>query len=435
MGIFFGTDGVRGVVNNDLTEELAQMVGNALSRKSKHTKIIVGRDTRTSGSFLTTALSTGALKGGADVIDVGIVPTAGISYLVKHLGFDYGVVISASHNPKEYNGIKIFDASGRKLSEKEEDVLERNFASSQIVSSLKVGKYKYCPIKVNRYLDFLLKSVNGDLKGLKVVLDLANGASYKIAPKVFSMLGAEVIKINASSNGKKINENCGATNVKMLKNKVIAEKADVGFAFDGDADRLIAVDENGRIFDGDMLIYILACKFKNEGLLNANAVVGTSHTNTGLLIALNRKKINLVRTDVGDKYVIEAMEKMNLSLGGEQSGHIIMQNLLPTGDGILASLQVASHIIQSGKKLSQLFEAKLLCQINKNIIVSDKLKVLNNELLTQKISAIYAQIAPIGRVLVRASGTEPKIRVMVEHTDEKLAQQYADEIEKIILSI
>lgn len=435
MGIFFGTDGVRGVVNNDLTEELAQMVGNALSRKSKHTKIIVGRDTRTSGSFLTAALSTGALKGGADVIDVGIVPTAGISYLVKHLGFDYGVVISASHNPKEYNGIKIFDASGRKLSEKEEDLLERNFASSQIVSSYKVGKYKYCPVKVNRYLDFLLKSVNGDLKGLKVVLDLANGASYKIAPKVFSMLGAEVIKINASSNGKKINENCGATNVKMLKNKVIAEKADVGFAFDGDADRLIAVDENGRIFDGDMLIYILACKFKNEGLLNANAVVGTSHTNTGLLIALNRKKINLVRTDVGDKYVIEAMEKMNLSLGGEQSGHIIMQNLLPTGDGILASLQVASHIVQSGKKLSQLFDAKLLCQINKNIIVSDKLKVLNNELLTQKISAIYAQIAPIGRVLVRASGTEPKIRVMVEHTDEKLAQQYADEIEKIILSI
>lgn len=435
MGVFFGTDGVRGVVNNDLTEELAQMVGNALARAKKKAKIIVGRDTRVSGSYLTAAFSTGALKGGASVLDVGIVPTACISYLVKHKKADYGVVISASHNPKEYNGIKIFDSEGRKISEKQESALERYFACPMIVASTKVGKYKFSPSAANAYVKFLLASVKTDLTGLKIVLDCANGAAYKIAPQIFSKLGGKVVKINCQSSGKKINEKCGSTCIGGLKEKVVKEGADVGFAYDGDSDRVLAVDEQGNVLDGDQLIYILAKHFSKQGTLNAGTVVGTSHTNTGLLIALNRNKINLVRTDIGDKYVIEAMQKMNLTLGGEQSGHIIMRNFLPTGDGILASLQVASILKSSGVKMSALCDAKLLYQANKSVIVGDKLKVLNNEKLSQKISQILNEIAPAGRLLVRASGTEPKIRIMVEHQDKNKADEYLNEIEKIITSI
>ena len=435
MGVFFGTDGVRGVVNNDLTEELAQMVGNALARAKKKAKIIVGRDTRVSGSYLTAAFSTGALKGGASVLDVGIVPTACISYLVKHKKADYGVVISASHNPKEYNGIKIFDGEGRKISEKQESALERYFACPMIVASTKVGKYKFSPSAANAYVKFLLGSVKTNLTGLKIVLDCANGAAYKIAPQIFSKLGGKVVKINCQSSGKKINEKCGSTCIGGLKEKVVKEGADVGFAYDGDSDRVLAVDEQGNVLDGDQLIYILAKHFSKQGTLNAGTVVGTSHTNTGLLIALNRNKINLVRTDIGDKYVIEAMQKMNLTLGGEQSGHIIMRNFLPTGDGILASLQVASILKSSGVKMSALCDAKLLYQANKSVIVVDKLKVLNNEKLSQKISQILNEIAPAGRLLVRASGTEPKIRIMVEHQDKNKADEYLNEIEKIITSI
>ena len=435
MGIYFGTDGVRGIVNNDLTEEIAQMVGNALARKKKKATIIVGRDTRVSGSYLTAAFATGALKGGANVIDVGIIPTAGISYLVKNKKADFGVMISASHNPKEYNGIKIFDSSGRKLSEKEENQLERFFACKQICPSTSVGKYKCQPSLANSYVRFLLSSIRCKLDGLKIVLDCANGASYKIAPRVFKQLGAEVIKLSCSNCGRKINENCGSTCIENLRRKVVESGADVGFAYDGDSDRLIAVDEKGNVLDGDQLIYILAKHFASQGKLNANTIVGTSHTNSGILVALNAKKINLVRTDIGDKYVIEAMEKMNLSLGGEQSGHIIMKNFLPTGDGILASLQIASIMKTSGQKLSQLFDAKLLHQVNKNFIVSDKLKVLNNERLSQTISQMLNEIAPAGRILVRASGTEPKIRVMVEHVEQSKALKYMDTLEKIIKEI
>ncbi len=434
MGIFFGTDGVRGVVNNDLTEELAQMVGNALARKKKKALIIVGRDTRVSGCYITAALTTGALKGGANVVDVGIVPTAAISYLVKHKKADFGVMISASHNPKQYNGIKIFDCTGRKLSEKEEASLERFFACPQICPSIKVGKSKCSPSLAGQYAKFLL-SHGENLSGLKIVLDCANGAGYKIAPRIFRGLGAEIVKLNCNSSGKKINENCGSTNVEGLRRRVLIEKADAGFAYDGDADRLIAVDEKGNVLDGDQIIYILAKDLASRGELNSNTVVGTSHTNTGLMVALNAKKINLIRTDIGDKYVIEALEKMNLSLGGEQSGHIIMRKYLPTGDGILASIKLAGIMKKLALPLSSLCDAKLLYQVNKDFVVSDKLKVLNSEKLSQTISRILSEISPVGRLFVRASGTEPKIRVMVEHAEKQKAESYLQEIEKVILSI
>lgn len=434
MGIYFGTDGIRGVVNNDLTEQIAQMVGNALARKKNNAKILVAQDTRQSGSYLTCALATGALKGGANVFDVGVLPTAGVSYLTKLKKFDYGVMISASHNPREYNGIKIFDSDGRKLNEKEEADLERYFGCPHILSSLRVGKYKKRNSLQKYYFDYLCACA-GDLSGLKIVIDCSNGASYRLAPKAFKRLGAEVIKTACSNNGLKINERCGSTYIENLRKKVLIEKAQVGFAFDGDSDRVIAVDENGQVFDGDMLLYILAVSMHEKGLLNGNTVVGTSHTNTGLLIALNKKKINLIRTDVGDKYVIEAMEKMNLSLGGEQSGHIIIKNYLNTGDGVLSALCIATIMKQKGKSLAKLFDAKLLIQKNKSIFVEDKLKVLNNEFLSQKILQISNSIAPAGRVLVRASGTEPKIRIMIEHADEKKAEEYLGELEKIILKI
>ncbi len=434
MGIYFGTDGIRGIVNNDLTEQIAEMVGNALARKKKKAKILIGRDTRVSGSFLLVAIATGALKGGADVVDVGVLPTPAISFLVKNKKFDYGVVVSASHNPKEYNGIKIFNSEGKKLSEKEESELERFFACPQTYSSLKVGGFKSSPNLKNAYIKYL-KSISQNLNGLKVVLDCSNGASYFTAPKIFKSLGADVIKTACSNNGKKINENCGSTHIENLKNKVLKERADVGFAFDGDADRIIAVDEKGDVFDGDKILYILAVQLHEKGLLNGDTIVGTSHTNTGLLIALNKKKINLIRTDIGDKYVIEAMEKMNLSLGGEQSGHIIIKPFLPTGDGVLSALQIAGIMKTKNKSLSELFDAKLLPQINKNIVVEDKLKVLNNEKLSQSVLQISNEIAPVGRIFVRASGTEPKIRVMIEHPDEEKAKRYVVELEKIIKQI
>lgn len=434
MGIYFGTDGIRGIVNNDLTEQIAEMVGNALARKKKKAKILIGRDTRVSGSFLLVAIATGALKGGADVVDVGVLPTPAISFLVKNKKFDYGVVVSASHNPKEYNGIKIFNSEGKKLSEKEESELERFFACPQTYSSLKVGGFKSSPNLKNAYIKYL-KSVSQNLNALKVVLDCSNGASYFTAPKIFKSLGADVIKTACSNNGKKINENCGSTHIENLKNKVLKERADVGFAFDGDADRIIAVDEKGDVFDGDKILYILAVQLHEKGLLNGDTIVGTSHTNTGLLIALNKKKINLIRTDIGDKYVIDAMEKMNLSLGGEQSGHIIIKPFLPTGDGVLSALQIAGIMKTKNKSLSELFDAKLLPQINKNIVVEDKLKVLNNEKLSQSVLQISNEIAPVGRIFVRASGTEPKIRVMIEHPDEEKAKRYVVELEKIIKQI
>lgn len=435
MGIFFGTDGVRGVVNNDLTDSLAQMIGNALARKKKGAKIILGRDTRVSGSYISSAFTAGALMGGANVIDVGIIPTAGISYLVAAKHADFGVVISASHNPKQYNGIKVFDHSGRKLGEKEEEDLERYFCCPLVQNATKVGKNKFLPTLANRYQKFLTSSIGVRLDGLKIVLDCANGAAYKIAPKVFSALGAEIVKINCNSSGKKINENCGATNVASLQQKVVECKADAGFAFDGDSDRVIAVDEKGNMLDGDQLIYILAKSLAKKGRLASQTVVGTSHTNTGLELSLKKRDINLIRTDIGDKYVIEEMEKRKLSLGGEQSGHIILRDYLPTGDGILSALKICEIVKEERISLSHLCDAKLFQQINKSIVVSDKLKVLNNELLSQTISQIHSLLEPNGRVLVRASGTEPKIRIMIEHDDCQLAEKCMNEIENVILKI
>lgn len=432
MANFFGTDGIRGIFNQTLTANLAESVGNALTQKIKNPKILIGSDTRVSSGILKVALACGAMLGGGEVVDSGIVPTACISYLTTELGFDYGVMISASHNPPEYNGIKVFKSNGQKMNDAEENDLESYF--SCLVENTNYGTYTQRDLS-KKYIDFLLSTAKIDLSGFKICLDGSNGASYKIAPTVFKKLGATVYTTACKNLGQKINENCGSLHIENLIKLVKSKKADVGFAFDGDADRLIAVDSNLEVFDGDKVLYILAKMLKGEGRLYSNTVVGTSHTNSGIMTALNQNKINLIRTDIGDKYVIEAMENMNLSLGGEQSGHIIIRNYLNTGDGILTALQLSKAMFKTHSSLSQLFDAELLPQANMDVVVKDKIKVINNEKLRDLTSAICNKISPNGRVLVRASGTESKIRIMVEHQNLSKAKKYAKEIKSFVLKI
>lgn len=429
MANFFGTDGIRGVFGQNLTIRLAETVGNALTQKTNNPRIVIGSDTRLSSDILKCAFANGVMLGGGDVVDVGVMPTASISFLTKG-EFDYGVMISASHNPPEYNGIKIFQKDGRKMNDEEESDLESYFSS--IFEAKRYGKYKQKNLS-KKYLEFLLSNAEFPLSGYSICLDCSNGASYRIAPKLFRKLGAKVYTTASKCRGEKINEGCGSLHIENLQSLIKKKNADFGFAFDGDADRVIAVGGDGEVFDGDKILYVLAKKFKSEGKLYANTVVGTSHTNSGIMSALNKYKINLIRTDIGDKYVIDAMEKMNLTLGGEQSGHIILRDKLKTGDGILTAVHFANAICK--ENTTKLFDVHLLPQININVLVKDKIKVINNENLRELISKISLEIAPAGRVLVRASGTENKIRIMVEHTKKQKAEKFAREIKKMVEKI
>lgn len=431
MANFFGTDGIRGIFGQNLTINLAQTVGNALTQKIKNPKVLIGSDTRLSSDILKCSLANGVMLGGGNVVDVGIMPTASISYLTKG-NFDYGVMISASHNPPEYNGIKIFLKNGRKMNDEEESDLENYFSST--FESEHYGTYKQKNLS-KKYKDFLLSNSEFNLSKYTICVDASNGASYKIAPYVFRKLGARVFTTACKNKGELINEKCGSLNIENLQSLIKRKNADFGFAFDGDADRVIAVDSNGEVFDGDKILYILAKKLKSENRLYANTIVGTSHTNSGIMTALNKNKINLIRTDIGDKYVIDAMEKMNLTLGGEQSGHIILRDKISTGDGLLIAITLTNAICKENKTLSELFDAKLLPQANINVVVKDKIKVVNNEELKKLITDITFSISPAGRVLVRASGTENKIRIMVEHPSQSKANKLAREIKSLVLKI
>lgn len=430
MGNYFGTDGIRGEYGKTLTPNLAFAVGNALAQIKTNPTVVVGHDTRISADALVLSLSAGIVQGGGSVVNAKTIPTAGISFLTESEKFDFGVIVTASHNPPIYNGIKIFDNNGRKLCGNEEDFLEEFFKNNYI--SCTSGKFKENENLQKKYIEHLCSSINTNLDGLKVCLDASNGASFKIAPKVFSILGAKVHKISCQGDGSKINVNCGSLYIENLVNKVLKTNSDLGFAFDGDADRVVAVDKNGQIFDGDKLLYVLALNLKQQGLLYANSVVGTSHTNSGIMAGLNRNKINLIRTDIGDKYVIEAMEKMNLSLGGEQSGHIIIKSHAQTGDGILTALKICEIMKTTKKTLGELFDIKLTPQTNINMEVKNKIKVLNNEDLKILSNKIINEISPAGRLMIRASGTEDKIRIMVEHPDKELAKSYAEKIKALI---
>ena len=435
MSVFFGTDGLRGVVGEELTYDIAFKCGNSLSQNMQGGRVLIGRDTRVTGSFLVNALACGLLSGGVDVVDAGIIPTATVAYLTKSFKFDYGISITASHNPMQYNGIKIFSLKGEKLQDKEEEKIERGFIKSKHVSAEKIGLYVQ---KINlrkHYIDYLVNTANGSLSGLKVVLDASNGASYSIAPEVFRKLGAKVIKTSCMNNGLKINDKCGSLHPERLAKKVKQYGADMGFAFDGDADRLIAVSEKGKIIDGDMILYALALVFKQRGMLVNNAVVGTSQTNMGIELSLKEKGIKLLRADVGDKYVANLLNKNGLVLGGEQSGHIIIKKFMQTGDGILTAILLAHFCKESGKPLSEFCKVKVFPQVNKDIVVKEKLRILGSEPLLTAITNAQQELAGLGRVLVRASGTEPKIRIMVESENivasQSLANYLLNTIEKL----
>ena len=435
MGLFFGTDGLRGKVNEDLTFDIAYKIGNALSILKDKPTILIGSDTRVSNTYLTLGVASGAMSGGANVIDAGVVPTAGVAYLTKAIKADYGVVISASHNSGEYNGIKVFNSDGYKLGDKEEERIERCFIHNRTNDFPNIGVFTQDFTLIKQYRNFLLNASANSLEGKTIVLDCAYGAAHRIAPDVFRRLGANVIAANAVNDGININNGCGALYPQNLVRRVFRYKADMGFAFDGDSDRLIAVDEKGKIIDGDMIICSLAKYLKAQGKLKSDTVVGTSHTNMAIEDNLKNNGISMIRTDIGDKYVLAKLLEKNLSLGGEQSGHIILKDIATTGDGILSAIIVANMIVSEKRNMSELFEVDLYPQTNLNVIVGDKFRIMNNETLSKEIVRYNEELSGIGRIMIRASGTEPKIRIMVESKDSSLNEKIASSMAQLVKRI
>ena len=429
MAIYFGTDGIRGVANVQITPDLATRCGNALAQMGAK-KVLLGRDTRRSGDMLACGLGAGLCSGGCNVVDVGVLPTPAVAYLTKKYGCDFGIVISASHNPPEYNGIKIFSSQGTKLCDQKEQVVESLMATNSLVSSENIGRYVHCDGMAD-YCSFLCECANASLRGSKVALDCSNGATGKSAKRVFEQLGAKVFAFFNNNDGKDINCGCGSTNPQTLSQKVVELGCNVGFCFDGDGDRVLAVDENGTVVDGDKILYILAKDMASKGKLKDNGVVGTFHTNMGIEQELNKLGITLFRSDVGDKYVSNLMRLKGLSLGGEQSGHIVVGDFLGTGDGTLVALLLCK-LVQT-QKLSKLAKADLFEQVNCDVVVKDKMHVINSDSLWQEIKKQTACFD--GRVMVRASGTEPKIRVLAESKNKYLSTQVAQSIAQVIRGI
>lgn len=429
MGIYFGTDGLRGIFGEVISSEIACKVGNSLARRCEiHKKVVIGRDTRTSGSLLASAFACGLCGGGVDVVDIGIVPTPVVAYIAQRMNFDYGVVISASHNDANFNGIKIFNSKGFKISESEENEIEKKMLYPFHVGYERLGKITKRPALVGKYKKHILQTF--EKMNLKIVLDCACGASYRIAKWLFENLGCKVIALNCQNDGMKINERCGALHPDVVASAVKEHGADMGFAFDGDADRIIACDENGRILDGDDILFLLA-----KGDKNQKTIVGTSMTNSGLEFSLKSMGKTLLRADVGDKYVAEMMKVKGATLGGEPSGHIINFDFSTTGDGVLTALTIASIVQKEGKGLSKLCNLKHLPQVLINVKVHDKYRTMNSEILMAEILKVQKEIEGDGRLNVRASGTENKIRVMCEHKSEKVATNLAKNVEKLILQL
>ena len=432
MSVFFGTDGLRGVAGVDLSFEVAYKCGNSLSGMVQNGgKVLIAKDSRVSGDMIVTSLASGLMAGGVNVTYLGTAPTSSVAYLVKLLGFDYGVMITASHNPPEYNGIKIFSSKGEKLTDKEEEKVERGFIKQKRAKMLCEGKFEFKPSLVKLYSKYV-QEIGTKLYGMRIVLDCSNGATSFVAPQIFSKLGAKVYKLSAKADGKRINQNCGSLHTKNLVEKVKKVDADFGFAFDGDGDRLIAVDEKGNVVDGDGILTALATCFKEQGMLSQNKVVGTSQTNIGVEKTLEERGISLERADVGDKYVLDMMKKHSLLLGGEQSGHIIVRKYLQTGDGIITAVLFASFAKQKNKTASELSKVHKFPQFNADVVVKEKLRILGSEKLANATLQVQQELAGRGRVLVRASGTEPKIRIMVESEDKDVSKRLAEFLAEVV---
>ncbi|MCX7922474.1 MAG: phosphoglucosamine mutase [Clostridia bacterium] len=444
MGRLFGTDGVRGVANQELTAELAYKLGQAgayvLAGETKHTpKILVGMDTRISGDMLESALVAGICSVGAEAICLGVLPTPAIAYLTRLYNADAGVVISASHNPFEFNGIKFFNGNGYKLpdaiEEKIEAIILDNAEELPKPTGKNVGVKSEIETALDDYIAFVKGTIEVDLKGMKIAIDCANGAAYQAAPVALFDLGAEVSVINNEPDGININSNCGSTHMGDLQKFVVESGAEIGLAFDGDADRVLAIDENGKTIDGDQIMAIIGLDLKRRGMLAKDTIVATVMSNLGFDIMAKKEGLNIAKTKVGDRYVLEEMLDKGYVLGGEQSGHVIFLEHNTTGDGLLTALQLLQVLKTSGKKMSELASVMhILPQVLKNAKVSNekKHKYLEDEVIAKMCKELEDEFHGEGRVLIRPSGTEPLVRVMIEGKDQDYITTRAIELVKVI---
>ncbi|RFB09684.1 phosphoglucosamine mutase [Bacillus sp. HNG] len=441
MGKYFGTDGVRGVANSELTPELAFKVGRfggyVLTKDKERPKVLIGRDTRISGHMLEGALVAGLLSIGAEVMRLGVISTPGVAYLTKALGAEAGVMISASHNPVQDNGIKFFGPDGFKLSDEQENEIEAllDLPEDQLPRPVgaELGQVNDYFEGGQKYLQFLKQTVEEDFTGIHVALDCANGATSSLATHLFADLDADISTMGTSPNGLNINDGVGSTHPEALAAFLKEKGADVGLAFDGDGDRLIAIDENGDIVDGDQIMYICAKHMKEQGRLKQQTVVSTVMSNLGFYKALEENDIASVQTAVGDRYVVEEMKKSGYILGGEQSGHIIFLDYNTTGDGLLTGLQLVNIMKSTKKPLSQLAsEMKKFPQLLVNVKVTDKYHVTDNPVIKEVIEQVEAEMNGNGRILVRPSGTEPLVRVMAEAPTEEQCKEYVDRIVAVV---
>ena len=445
MARIFGTDGVRGVANKELTVELAMNLGKAgayvLTKENAHKPtILVGCDTRISKDMLANALMAGICSVGADAVYAGVIPTPAIAYLTRKYGMDAGVVISASHNPAEYNGIKFFSKTGYKLPDVLEDeieeVLRLNGAELPMPLGHEVGKITYKLDAKDDYIDFASKLIDLDLSGLKIVVDTANGAASYTACDTLKKLGANPIMISNQPDGVNINLNCGSTHLGQLKEAVIANKADVGIAFDGDADRMLAIDEKGNEVDGDKLMAICGLYMKEQGKLKEDTIVATVMSNLGFFIMGKENRLNIEQTKVGDRYVLERMLEAGYNLGGEQSGHIIFLDENTTGDGLVSALHLLEVMVAKKKPLSELAEVvHILPQalVNAKVPNVKKEYYMDYEPIAKAIKELEDKFAGKGRVLIRPSGTEPLVRVMIEGDNQEFIEREAKKLADLIV--
>jgi len=447
MGRLFGTDGYRGIANEELTPMLAMQMGQAgayVLTKEKHYKptIMVGCDTRISGDMLANALMSGACSVGANCIYVGVIPTPAVAYLTRKYKVDAGVVISASHNPVEFNGIKFFDGNGYKLPDAMEDEIEalinNQMAGIKFPTGHGVGKIKYRTDAREEYINHAIQSVNVDLTGMKIVLDCAEGASYYTSVEALKELGGNVVAIHNNPDGTNINVNCGSTHMEELRARVVFEKASVGLAFDGDADRLIAVDENGDVVNGDQIMAIVGLHMKEHGKLKNNTIVATIMSNLGFFLMGEKNQISIEKTKVGDRYVLERMKEINASLGGEQSGHIIFLDENTTGDGLLSDLHLLQVMVDTGKclsELAQVMESLPQALANARAANHKKDRYMEFPKIADAIAALEKRFAGEGRVLIRPSGTEPLVRVMIEGKDYDIIRKEAVKLANLIQDV
>ena len=440
MRKYFGTDGIRGIAGESLTADLSFKVGKALGKllteEKEHPKVVIGRDTRISCDMIEHALTAGLTSTGVNVMTVGTIPTPAIAYLTKTIETDSGIMISASHNPYQDNGIKIFGPDGFKLTDEQELEIESLIDNSEKIKNAsfeKIGKVYGGNELTQKYIQHIKQSITGDLSDIKIALDCANGATTGVAPFIFGDLEADIETIGCQPNGVNINDNVGSTKIETISEFVKENNVDVGFAFDGDGDRVLAVDANGNIVDGDKIMFILAKHLKEQGELKDNMVVSTVMSNIGFYKAIEENGLQSVKTAVGDRYVVEEMRKNDYSLGGEQSGHIVLMNYATTGDGILTAVKLANIIKTSGKSLEELAsEVSIYPQKLVNIKVVDKKTAMEDAEILAECEKVEKELEGNGRILLRASGTENLIRVMVEASSDELTDKYCEQVAKIV---